>query len=115
MTREEEIQRDLGVKLSIAIEELFTREIAIANRVLPTSAVVILMINTAKGINASAVSAALQARKPGLDPSIAFDTFASSIASSLFAHKSSVLDGLALIEAGREDEAIRRYGAGRGR
>lgn len=113
MTREEEIQRDLGVKLSVEIEALMQRSISVAELVLPTSAVAALLLNTAMGVNASVASAVLQSRKPGKDAGDLFDMIVAQITAALIRHKEKVLDGVSLIEAGRSDEAKAKYGADR--
>jgi hypothetical protein len=113
MTRNEEIARDLGVKLSAELERVLKRDLAVAQSVLPMSDIAMLLVKTAIGVNACAISAALQCRKPGLDPADTFDEFAGVIAAASAAHKPAVLEGLSLIESGRSDEAERRFGAGR--
>ncbi|WP_394652361.1 hypothetical protein [uncultured Sphingomonas sp.] len=115
MTRDDQIQRDLGLKLSIAIEQLLQRETAIAERMLPNANLAQLLLNTAGGVNASIASAILQMRKRSGSVDEQFNIVAGQIATMIFASKASVLDGLSLIEAGRPDEALRRYGSERRR
>lgn len=113
MTRDEQIRRDLGIKLSGAIEQLLDREIKVARCVLPVSHVVELLLDTAMGINTCVVSVALQARSPGVDPGECYDDLVRALSASLARQKPRVLDGVALIDAGRVDEAVSRYGSGR--
>ncbi|WP_294302791.1 hypothetical protein [uncultured Sphingomonas sp.] len=115
MTRDEEIQRDLGIKLSTAIGEVLEREMRLIQQVLPPTRIAKLLLATATGLSASALSIILQMRKDERDPSEAFDVLAAALHVQLSDHKPAVMDGIALIDAGQGDEAVRRYGSGRRR
>lgn len=115
MTRDEEIQRDMGLKLSGAIEEVLRREMHLIEKVLPPTHIAKLLLATATGLGAMAVSLILQMRKDGRDPSEAFDVLAAALHVQLCDHKPAVMDGIALIDAGQADEALRRYGSDRRR
>lgn len=104
------IRRDLHNKIATQFEEMFVRELRLAQTVLSGPDLGVMLISLSAGIGVALISVVVQLRKDEANPGMVFDYASQSIADLVAGKREEVLDGVALIRAGKAGEAVARYG-----